>query len=301
MPAYGEGDYGSGLYGDSAAGYGAGPFGEGAYGGLTSSDDQGIVWGSLLDRGFEAGVDRGVLYPKSAPAVAWNGLISVNENGGEGSTVYYQDGRPFLHVPIPKEYSGTIEAYTYPDEFNDMMGYAEVAEGMYVDSQQADSFDLSYRTMVGNAVDGGTQNYKLHLIYNATVTTPSFNYATLSDSLEPMNLSWEIQAVPENIAGHRPTAHLIIDTRKMSAANLALIEDRLYGRGELEPYMPKPQYIFELLGFTQDLVTITDNGDGTWTATGSSDNIQVFADGTFLISNVDAVIHGDGTYTISGG
>lgn len=257
-----------------------------------------ISWHENNDRVFETGLDRGVLYLKNGTAVPWNGLTSVDETGGEGATQYYVDGRPFLILPKPKEFAATINAYTFPDEFSSVMGVEEAADGMYLDSQMGDLFDLSYRTLIGDLVDGVERGYKIHLVYNATVVPSSVTYSSLSDAINPTTFSWPIQAVPVAIDGYRATAHITIDTRHADPHKLAKLEAMLYGTGNSDPYMPDPTVILDMLSYG-DTIIITDNGDGTWTAEGSYHNIYLIGDGVFQIDNVDAVDNGDGTYTIS--
>jgi hypothetical protein len=257
-----------------------------------------IIWSNPADRIFEAGLDRGVLYPKNAPAVAWNGLSAVDEGGGEEAAAYYVDGRPFLFLPKPKEFTANIKAYTYPDELSALMGVTEATDGMYLDSQMGDTFDLSYRTLIGDAVEGLKFGYKIHLIYNATATPSDLAYATLSDELEPIEFSWDIQAVPVQVEGYRPTAHIMIDTRHMDPIRLAEIEEIIYGSSTVEAAMPDPQTIFDKLSFG-DAIIITDNGDGTWNAEASYKNLYMIGDGIFQIDNVNATDNGDGTYYVS--
>ena len=257
-----------------------------------------LNWADPTKRLFETGLDRGVLYPNSRPAVPWEGLISVDEGGGESSAAYYVDGRPFLFLPKPKEYSATLKAYTYPDEFSEIMGIAEAADGMYLDSQQGDSFSFSYRTLIGNALEGVDYAYKIHLVYNATVVPPGASYSSVGSTINPNEFSWEIQAVPVPVVGYRPTAHITINTRHMDSEKLAAIEDLLYGTASTDAAMPDAQVVFDTLSFG-DTIIITDNGDGTWQAEGSYHNIYLIGDGIFEIDNVNAVDHGDGTYDIS--
>lgn len=257
-----------------------------------------ITWGQITERQIETGLDRGVLYPKDVPAVAWNGLLSVDEEGGEGAAEYYVDGRPFLYLPKPKEFKATLSAYTYPNEFSAIMGELEVADGMYLDSQMGDVFDLSYRTRIVDSLQGTSGAYKIHLIYNATVVPSARNYGTIGNSISPTEFSWTIQAVPVRVAGYRPTAHITIDTRNMDQTRLTELENILYGDYVVPARMPDPQFIFDLLSFG-DAIIITDNGDGTWTAEGSYQNIYMIGDEIFQIDNINAIDNGNGTYTIS--
>lgn len=257
-----------------------------------------LEWGLIAERQIEAGLDRGVLYPKNAPAVAWNGLTSVDEEGGEGAAEYYVDGRPFLYLPKPKEFKATINALMYPDAFSAILGEVEAAPGMYLDSQMGDSFDLSYRTKIVDSIQGENAGYKMHLIYNATVVPSAKTYETLGDQINPVAFSWAIQAVPVQVTGYRPTAHITIDTRHMDQERIDAVELLIYGTTDEPAAMPEPQLLFDLLTFGNAII-ITDNGDGTWQAEGSYLNIYMIGDEIFEIDNVNAVDHGDGTYTIS--
>lgn len=257
-----------------------------------------LVWNKIVDRQIETGLDRGVLYPKNGSAVVWNGLIAVDEEGGDKATEYYIDGRPFLYFPKPKEFSATLRAYMYPDEFSALIGEVEIADGMYIDSQVGDAFGLSYRTKIVDGINGENAGYKIHLIYNATVSQSAKSYSVIGNEINPVEFEWGIQAVPVKVDGYRPTAHITIDTRHMDSIRLGEIEDILYGTSEEGAHLPSPQTIFDLLSFG-DAIIITDNGDGTWTAEGSYKNIYLIGDEVFQIENVNAVVHGDGTYTIS--
>lgn len=276
-------------------GYGLGRYGEGRYGYGSAGR---ISWDNPIDRRYETGLDRGVLYLNNGSVIPWNGLTAVEEAGGESSSPYYIDGRPFLWLPKPKEFAATIKAYTYPDEFAEVMGLSQATYGMYLDSQMGDSFGLSYRTLVGDSINGVDAGYKIHLIYNATVAPTSASYTSLSNSVNPIEFSWEIQTVPMPIDGFRATAHVIIDTRYMTDEQITELEALLYGDDATSAYLPPPQEVLDLLQYG-DTIIITDNGDGTWSAQGSYQNIHMIDEDTFQIENVDAVNHGDGTFTIS--
>ena len=257
-----------------------------------------LQWDRIEDRQIESGVDRGVLYKNNGVTVAWSGLISVDEEGGEGAAEYYVDGRPFLYLPKPKEYKANLKAFTYPDEFSEIIGEVEATDGMYLDSQMGDSFGLSYRTKIIDGPRGENAGYKIHLVYNATVVPSAKNYGTIGADINPVEFSWDIQAIPVRVDGYRPTAHVTIDTRHMDAERIGEIETILYGTVDDPATMPEPQEIFDLLSFG-DTIVITDNGDGTWSAEGSYHNIYMIGDQIFQIDNVNATHHGDGTYTIS--
>lgn len=257
-----------------------------------------LIWSKPEDRRFETGLDRGVLYPKNGNAVPWNGLTSVDEAGGDSTVPYYIDGRPFMYFAPPKEFSASIKAYTYPDAFAEVVGFPEVADGMYLDSQVGDSFDMCYRTTIGSLAEGQEAAHKIHLVYNAVVAPSGVSYETLSDSINPSEFSWEIQAAPVAVTGHRPTAHIVIDTRHIEPERLSTIEAMIYGDSDSAPAMPEPQILLDLLKFSNDIV-ITDFGNGEWAAEGSYRRVYMLDDGTFQLEDANVVDHGDGTYSIS--
>lgn len=233
-------------------------------------------------------------------AFPWNGLTNVEESGGEEAIASYIDGRPYLYFPPPKDYAGTLSAYTYPDEFANVMGLQEVddVDGMYLDSQVGDTFDLSYRTLVGDGVKGQDLGYKIHLVYNATATPQGKTFESLSDNINPTEFSWDLKAVPVAIEGYRPTAHVVIDTRHMTATHIANVEEILYGDDTTAPSMPSPEDLMELLTFG-DAIIITDNGDGTWTAEGPRSQLHLIDVDTFTIEDVETTDYGNGTFQVS--
>lgn len=231
-------------------------------------------------------------------AVPWNGLTSVDEEGADSAVSYYIDGRPFLYLPRIKEYKATIKAYTYPDEFSEVMGVSEIADGMYLDSQMGESFDLCYRTLVGNGTEGLDHGYKIHLVYNAVVSPKALSYSSISNSINPVEFEWEIQAVPTKVEGFRPTAHVIIDTRHLDPSKVQAVENLLYGSDSSIAHMPSPETIFDILNFG-DMIVVTDNGDGTFDVSGSYENVYLISPGVFRVDNVDGTNNGDGTFTIS--
>lgn len=281
---------GSNIY----PGVGSGPVDPGGPG----TPEGRLVWGAITERQIETGVDRGVIYLKDGTVAVWNGLTAIDEEGGEGAVEYYIDGRPFLYFPKPKEFKATLQAYTYPDEFSQILGETEITDGMYLDSQMGDSFGLCYRTKIIDPLRGESGNYKIHLIYNATVVPSAKSFGTIGDSINPVEFSWDIQAVPVRVPGYRSTAHVIIDTQHMDAARISQIETILYGNPVITPSMPLPHVIFDLLNFG-DSIIITDNGDGTWTAEGSYENVVSISSDIFEIRNANANVYNDGTYQIS--
>lgn len=211
-----------------------------------------IKWDQTGERLYETGVSKGVLYPYAnntyAKGVAWNGLINVSESPeGAEATPLYADNIKYLNLMSAEEFKATIEAYTYPDEFGVCDGSAELAQGITIGQQTRKAFGLSYRTAIGNDVDGVEHGYKLHLIYGATASPSSKNYQTINDNPEAMTLSWEIKTTPIKVTGHKPTACLTIDSTKVAQGVMKKIEDKLYGTESGEPTLPTPDEILALV------------------------------------------------------
>lgn len=190
-----------------------------------------LVWDGMGQRRYETGVDRGVLYLPDGTGVSWNGLTSVEEDeGGIEVEPFYFDGVKYLQVRTSGDYSGTISAYTYPVEFEQFDGLEQVTNGMQLTRQPVtEMFAISYRTRIGNDVEGLDHGYKIHVVYNLTATPSTKSYSTVSDQPEPVDLSWTVSAIPEIVPGYRPTAHVIFDTTKLNPYLVLDLEDLLYG------------------------------------------------------------------------
>lgn len=226
-----------------------------------------LSWDTVGQRFYEAGVDRGVLFVSGYTGVPWSGLISVNENPSGGtSTTYYLDGDSYVIVSDSEEYAATITAFTYPDEFEACNGEGNANTGLYAMHQPRIPFDLSYRTLVGNDLDGVNHGYKIHLVYGALAAPSQRANGTLNESSNASDFSWAIKANPPAVPGFKATAHFVIDTRTAYTVSVSDIEDIIYGTSTTDPRMPTFSEIYDLFE-SHAILRIVDNGDGSWTAT----------------------------------
>lgn len=214
-----------------------------------------IEWDKTGERLYETGVKMGVLYVQDAGAypngVPWNGLTAVTESpSGAEATPLYADDIKYLNLVSAEEFGATIEAYTYPDEFMECDGSAELTTGVYIGQQARKTFGLCYRTAVGNDIVNNDYGYKLHLIYGALAAPSEKAYATINDSPEAITFSWEVSTTPVNVTGHKPTASLTIDSTKIAKEQLTALEDILYGSADKEPRMPLPDEVLAILSGT---------------------------------------------------
>lgn len=212
-----------------------------------------LTWDDTGKRLFETGVKQGVLYPISTEGVynkgvAWNGLTSVSESpSGAEATDLYADDTKYLSLLSAETFGATIEAYTYPDEFAECDGTAELTTGVTIGQQARKVFGLCYRTTVGNDVDGNDHGYKLHLIYGCKATPSEKAYSTINDSPEAITFSWEINTTPVTVEGHKPTASLVVDSTKVAAEKMAKLEEVLYGNETSEARLPLPAEVVTIL------------------------------------------------------
>jgi hypothetical protein len=217
-----------------------------------------LQWDLTGERQFETGVDHGVLYlPDGTGAystgVAWNGLVSVTESpSGAESNKQYADNRVYLNLMSAEEFGATIEAFMYPEEFEQCDGTANPKIGVSVGQQARKAFGLSYRTKLGNDVDGNNHGYKLHLVYGALAAPSEKAYTTVNESPEPITFSWELTTTPVEVSGLEPTAIMTINSTKVDAASLASLEDLLYGTESGEAELPLPDDVIAL--FTDPVV-----------------------------------------------
>lgn len=213
-----------------------------------------IIWDNTGERTYETGVDHGVLYPIQegglyTKGVAWNGLTAITESpSGAEATPLYADNIKYLNLVSAEDFGCTIEAYTYPDEFAECDGSAEIATGVYAGQQARKVFGLCYRTVLGNDTDSNAHGYKLHLIYGCLASPSEKNYSTVNDSPEAITFSWEVKSTPVNVSGFKPTAVLTIDSTKVEPSKLAKLEEALYGSESTEAKLPTPDEVVAIVG-----------------------------------------------------
>lgn len=235
-----------------------------------------LVWDTVGEREYETGVDHCVLYPYVKPAtssdkpyptgVAWNGITGISESpSGAEATPLYADNIKYLNLLSTEEFSATITAYMYPDEFMACDGSANLTStsggttsdeaGVYIGQQPRQTFGLSYRTVLGNDTETNSYGYKLHLIYGCLAAPSEKAYATINDSPEAIEFSWEISTTPVNVTGKKPTATVTIDATKLSdwnatthtSAKLAKLEAALHGTATETAYLPLPDEIVPIM------------------------------------------------------
>lgn len=207
-----------------------------------------LIWGNAGERLFELGVDRGVLYLADGLGVAWNGLTSVTEayKGGE-ATSYYVDGIKYLTVIGKKEFGGSISALTYPDEFNEYDGWTDLENGLSIDEQNRKPFSFSYRTLIGNDLEGSDYGYKIHLVYNALAYPSDSVYSTAGSSTATTPFSWTFTTTPIQFVykqERKNLSHLTIDSTKNSPTQMRFIEGYLYGTDTRPPMLPTLNQLF---------------------------------------------------------
>lgn len=222
-----------------------------------------IVWDQVGERLYETGVKNGVLYPFISGAyttgVPWNGLISVTEKpSGAESNPLYADNIKYLNLISREDFGASVEAFTYPPEFEQCDGSAEIEDGVSIGQQERVPFGMCYKTSIGNDTDGIDHGYKLHIIYGAIASPSEKGYSTVNDTPDAITLSWEITTTPVEVTGFKPTACLTINSTKTTAQKLAALEEILYGRNAsavgdspavtaLEPRLPLPDEIATLM------------------------------------------------------
>ena len=211
-----------------------------------------LTWDDSGKRLYETGTKQGVLYPMAAEGsgaygtgVAWNGLtgVTLSPSGAE-ATKLYADDINYLSLYSAEEMGATVTAYTYPEEYAECDGSAELANGVYVGQQERKTFGLCWRTVLGNDTQGEAHGYKLHLLYGCKSSPSEKAYATINDSPEAVEFSWEITTTPVNVTGMKPTAYICIDSTKADPECLAALEKKLYGdETSGTPTLPLPNEV----------------------------------------------------------
>lgn len=246
-----------------------------------------LEWDGSGKRYFEAGVDRGVLYVQGK-AIPWNGITNIRSRsvGGENNPIYI-DALKQRDDYSPEDFELTLNAYTYPEEFTLCDGMYYAGEGVYFDGQPRQTFDLSYRTGIGNDLNSSHDaNYKIHLVYNATAMPTERSNDTIDDDPEPYIFSWVISCVPMTLSGRRPTAHITIDSRQMRPSLLAEVEGLLYGTDTSPAFLPSPDQIATLAiaTFLRIDLNTTTGMNAAVVPNGASDIYGLPDDGLYMIS-----------------
>lgn len=234
-----------------------------------------LIWDAVGEKRFEAGVNHGVLYVRDdvgayEDGVAWNGLTAVNETpSGAESSPQYADNIEYLNLESAERYGSTIEAFTYPDEFEQCDGTATPTPGVSIGQQARRTFGFVYETLVGNDVQGTKHGIKTHLVYGAKAAPSEKAHSTLNDSPEATPFSWEVTTTPTavgEIAGieYDPTAHLSFDSTKVDATALAQLKDILFGTPGAEPRLPEPAEAIALfVGTVVEVTTVAPTYNAT--------------------------------------
>ena len=219
-----------------------------------------LIWDEDEKRTYETGVSKGVLYPvqddgKYSLGVAWNGLTAVTESpSGAEATPMYADNIKYLNLISAEEFGATVEAYTYPQEFEACDGSAEIQPGVCIGQQDRKKFGMAYRTVLGNNEKGNSYGYKVHLIYGATAAPSEKAYNTINDSPEVITFSWELSTTPVSVENMKPTASVTIDSTKVPKEKLEILEAILYGSESENPRLPLPDEIAEI--FKEEIRTL---------------------------------------------
>lgn len=261
-----------------------------------------LTWDEQGEKLFETGVQKTVLYPLNSdnqytPGVAWNGVSSVSETpSGAEATAIYADDVKYLNLYSAEQLGGTLQAYMYPDEFEQCDGSAEVATGVTIGQQNRKTFGLCYRTTLGNDTEGNDYGYKLHLLYGCKASPSEKQYQTINDSPEAISFSWTLTTTPVNVSGYKPTSILTVKSTDFKTeeekARLKALEDVLYGTANSEPRLPLPDEVIAMMNPT-GTVTLTFNANGH----GTAPEAETVTKGTAATAPADPVAEG---YTFGG-
>ena len=231
-----------------------------------------LTWDQVGERLYETGVDRGVLYIPNGSGVydtgvAWNGLTAVTESpAGAEASPQYADNIKYLNLVSAEEFGGTVEAFTYPEEFGQCDGTAAPAPGVLLGQQGRKTFGLTYRTRVGNDLDGVDHGYKIHMMYGALAAQSEKAYATINDSPEAITFSWEVATTPVLVDGYKPTSVIVVDSTEVSASDLGDLEEILYGSAGVDPRLPLPTEVISLFAGSITVVRLVGANSPSYNA-----------------------------------
>ncbi len=213
-----------------------------------------LEWDPVGQHLYETGTDRGVLYVVNAQGaygegVAWNGLMSVTQSpSGAEASALYANNKKYLNLISDEDFAFTIGAYQSPTAFDECDGLATLATGVTAGQQPRKTFGMTYRTLLGNDIDGTSYGYIIHLVYGATASPSSRDYKTVNKDPEATELSWECSTIPVECEGlDKPTAHIQINSTLVDSTKLKKLEDMLYGSESAAAKLPTPAELVTLL------------------------------------------------------
>lgn len=258
-----------------------------------------LTWDEVGTRRFEGGVDRGVLYLQDGSAIPWSGLTSVSEKPQKKAESIYYDGAKIYDVWTLGDYSAVVKAITYPDELMDLEGLEIINHGVFVADQQPKRFSMSYRTGIGNDLDGEGAGHKIHILFDLVANPSDKTYQTISVDPSLTEFEWEISSVPPEVPGFRPSAHIVVETEKLPYWLRDGIYRILYGDAYEDPgFLTATEFIAYLTSAV--LWAIMDHGDGTFTAETVDDELLTdLGDGIFQLDDVTINVINETTYTIT--
>lgn len=218
-----------------------------------------LYWDEVGKRIGETGVDQGVLYPFTSGAyddgVAWNGLTSVSESPtGAEANASYADNKKYIELYSEEEFAGSVGCFTYPDELKPCIGEVDAHPGVVLSQQTRSMCGLSYRTKVVNDTSGLEYGYKIHLVYGVRFGIASREHTSINESPDLEEFNFDFTATKVDTGHGNPTAHIVIDTTKLSPdalrTQLPLFLKAIYGDATEEstsaPYLPGPDEVVEM-------------------------------------------------------
>lgn len=226
-----------------------------------------IEWDKDGERFYESGVSNVALYVYDTETnwygdgVAWNGVTSISDDPeGADANDLWADNIKYGTLRSAEKVNGSIEAYTYPEEFEACDGISTPVKGMKIRQQNRKKFALCYRTEVGSDADSEA-GFKLHFLYGLTASPSSKSHDTINDSPDAVTLSWDFESTPVAVVlggkNYKPTSAIEIDSRDVTAPQMTALLNVVYGTaaetGEtpieaVAAKMPTPAEIFTLVG-----------------------------------------------------
>lgn len=211
-----------------------------------------LTWDGVGKKEYQYGVSQGVLFKQDPTThkwmgVAWNGLTNVTDSP-EGGDVEekYADNILYASVRGVEKFGGSIECFTYPDEWMGCIGKKEVIPGVTIGQQNRDTFCLAYRTEIGNDQNQNA-GYKIHIVYNSTANASEMSHDTTEESVDFEPMSFDFDANTVAVTGHKATSKLEFSSITTDAKAMAALEDLIYGSPNADAELLMPDDLFDLL------------------------------------------------------
>lgn len=247
-----------------------------------------LNWDVVGERYFERGVDRVVIYLNDGEAIPWCGVVSISEDSVVSTSATYFEGNKVSSIVETDSFSASINAITFPEIVSKLEGSEEINRGLYLTNQHPRTFNMSYRTGIGDDLNGAQSSAKIHILFDVMLVPSAREYVTINAESDVMTFEWQIVSIPPEVGNYRPTAHVILDERSLPNAIRDQLYISLYGDGINPPgFNSAEDLIQQILTYSSWQYIMEPNEYGIFVAIPYDDSSLIEIDDQATFDDID--------------